>query len=185
MQSAQRLPASWNRSPYWISSPRCSVRVLNAFRHHGIGHGLAGVLRKSFQLVLNAFRHHGIGHSGPSRAIVGLLECSTPSGIMESVTFWGVPFNAEYEECSTPSGIMESVTFRCQCGALPQPGAQRLPASWNRSRQLGRREDLRWQCSTPSGIMESVTRREGHGSGHKNVLNAFRHHGIGHPGAAV
>jgi len=59
--------------------------------------------------------------------------------------------------CSTPSGIMESVTpFAAGLAFLP-----------------GR-------CSTPSGIMESVTRGTIPAAASVPVLNAFRHHGIGH-----
>jgi len=59
--------------------------------------------------------------------------------------------------CSTPSGIMESVTH-----GVPVEGVHR-----NR-------------CSTPSGIMESVTSSPVALSRIHIVLNAFRHHGIGH-----
>jgi len=39
-----------------------------------------------------------------------------------------------------------------------QRSAQRLPASWNRSRSTSRSShNFRAACSTPSGIMESVT----------------------------
>jgi len=83
--------------------------------------------------VLNAFRHHGIGHKiihyDPGRTLM----------------------------CSTPSGIMESVTKRDEEGRCYKYGAQRLPASWNRSHLYDH-----------SGITIAT------------VLNAFRHHGIGH-----
>jgi len=36
--SAQRLPASWNRSQAIIENSNKIGVVLNAFRHHGIGH---------------------------------------------------------------------------------------------------------------------------------------------------
>jgi len=36
--------------------------------------------------VLNAFRHHGIGHGRTQDAQRFTRQCSTPSGIMESVT---------------------------------------------------------------------------------------------------
>jgi len=106
--------------------------------------------------VLNAFRHHGIGHEDDEEKPARALRCSTPSGIMESVT----PANA--------------------AGGGSAACAQRLPASWNRSPVCEHYLDAGTPCSTPSGIMESVTgsdRRYGH---FPNVLNAFRHHGIGH-----
>jgi len=130
---AQRLPASWNRSPPRFSSLKEAAKVLNAFRHHGIGHY-------------------------PIRGGTAVSQM-----------------------CSTPSGIMESVTPRSESESGAVRSAQRLPASWNRSpvspstctlmvsvlnafRHHGighRRERVRdWhdrQCSTPSGIMESVT----------------------------
>jgi len=131
-------------------------------------------------LVLNAFRHHGIGHvpCGTRRDKDG--KCSTPSGIMESVTHCLTPFKGNYTS------------------------AQRLPASWNRSRKarafrllfavvlnafrhhgIGhlRIYAIRAQnatCSTPSGIMESVTGNIFLLANCRFVLNAFRHHGIGH-----
>ena len=131
--------------------------------------------------------------------------------------------------CSTPSGIMESVTYCPRVCALSAIRAQRLPASWNRSRisppatcrpaRCAQRLPASWNrsllrrnnamfnctcstpsgimesvtksclvwvkpqmgCSTPSGIMESVTRNQvPAGRGGDAVLNAFRHHGIGH-----
>jgi len=60
--SAQRLPASWNRSPSRKLWEERELEVLNAFRHHGIGHLFARIFSFSFGM------------------------CSTPSGIMESVT---------------------------------------------------------------------------------------------------
>jgi len=45
-------------------------RVLNAFRHHGIGHDQRGDYGAGGYLVLNAFRHHGIGHT-PELADMG------------------------------------------------------------------------------------------------------------------
>jgi len=39
------------------------------------------------------------------------MVCSTPSGIMESVTDPLVAIVAVQSVCSTPSGIMESVTL--------------------------------------------------------------------------
>jgi len=36
--------------------------------------------------VLNAFRHHGIGHKATAKDFREINRCSTPSGIMESVT---------------------------------------------------------------------------------------------------
>jgi len=83
--------------------------------------------------VLNAFRHHGIGHVRFLEAFRLAQKCSTPSGIMESVTCVVIFVNAKEGRCSTPSGIMESVTEA-------QPVSGMLPC----------------------------------------VLNAFRHHGIGH-----
>jgi len=83
--------------------------------------------------VLNAFRHHGIGHAKEL--------------VIEHI-IW---------PCSTPSGIMESVTFTVTSMARRVMSAQRLPASWNRS-------------------LACILSRA-----HKClVLNAFRHHGIGH-----
>jgi len=93
------------------------------------------------------------------RKLGGLAEkCSTPSGIMESVTIKGKRTYIVASMCSTPSGIMESVT-----NAHPP-------------RML-----ICGLCSTPSGIMESVTGvRAVTVDDVASVLNAFRHHGIGH-----
>jgi len=62
------------------------------------------------RIVLNAFRHHGIGHTDTEDDVEGDNECSTPSGIMESVTQTVIYDVCHKPECSTPSGIMESVT---------------------------------------------------------------------------
>ena len=83
--------------------------------------------------MLNAFRHHGIGH------------------------YAAVFVNCRIFRCSTPSGIMESVTNFATLTRNLEESAQRLPASWNRSRP---------------GVWPVAQRH--------NVLNAFRHHGIGH-----
>jgi len=129
--------------------------------------------------------------------------CSTPSGIMESVTLFAQLFLFSLGMCSTPSGIMESVTrdriapvcehqvlnaFRHhgighhgQKANMPdQPCAQRLPASWNRSLSSAGVDLAAGECSTPSGIMESVTSHLRLLRTFAIVLNAFRHHGIGH-----
>jgi len=131
---AQRLPASWNRSPFVQGGHQPQVFVLNAFRHHGIGHA--------------------------ARAIAAdyAKRCSTPSGIMESVTRTLRESDEGGGGCSTPSGIMESVTFS-PSGNLAgwRKSAQRLPASWNRSRDPFMYTQTSRECSTPSGIMESVT----------------------------
>ena len=107
---AQRLPASWNRS--------------HLYDHSGI----------TIATVLNAFRHHGIGHIETEYCQYVLRMCSTPSGIMESVTAEYMLNELKDCGCSTPSGIMESVTV-----------------------PYGTRRDKDGKCSTPSGIMESVT----------------------------
>jgi len=71
----------------------CGIRsrgpVLNAFRHHGIGHQEGFQLRERMAEVLNAFRHHGIGHVVAAAQHRRVDRCSTPSGIMESVTMVG------------------------------------------------------------------------------------------------
>jgi len=87
-ESAQRLPASWNRSHCQRVYERVLREVLNAFRHHGIGHLSASRLSCLTPCVLNAFRHHGIGHFPLSVRSTSATWCSTPSGIMESVTSW-------------------------------------------------------------------------------------------------
>jgi len=106
--SAQRLPASWNRS-------HCDD-------------GYFGALL----CVLNAFRHHGIGHP---ESIAPLAGCSRAQRLPASWNRSPRPsvFVAASVLCSTPSGIMESVTFRGTDTAPGRPCAQRLPASWNRS----------------------------------------------------
>ena len=110
--------------------------------------------------MLNAFRHHGIGH--------WYLACDP--GMIDT--------------CSTPSGIMESVTVHRRYARAPATGAQRLPASWNRSLASRGTSSAMGECSTPSGIMESVTAHAApHAAAAAVVLNAFRHHGIGHPAA--
>ena len=154
--------------------------------------------------MLNAFRHHGIGHV--YRHVDGAAgdECSTPSGIMESVTSV-YSFEGTQMSCAQrlPASWNRSL---CRTSPEQQEGisAQRLPASWNRSqRNYEMAEELKVcstpsgimesvtstpggivfsvaGCSTPSGIMESVTLRKGASGRGAGVLNAFRHHGIGH-----
>jgi len=63
--------------------------VLNAFRHHGIGHEAVPASKLGKTEVLNAFRHHGIGHKKTAAEFFENPQCSTPSGIMESVTCAG------------------------------------------------------------------------------------------------
>jgi len=46
-----------------VDGDSVALDVLNAFRHHGIGHlSFLALLTEKF-IVLNAFRHHGIGHT--------------------------------------------------------------------------------------------------------------------------
>ena len=68
-----------------LRQKNCTM-VLNAFRHHGIGHVYCSKLPGWRYHVLNAFRHHGIGHFLHRINILKSPVCSTPSGIMESVT---------------------------------------------------------------------------------------------------
>gem|GEM_PF-3126163 len=253
-QCAQRLPASWNRSlflkqhhhhhlpcstPSGIMESVTLSRPPVARRLAGCAQRLPASWNRSLDrnvyydtgaTVLNAFRHHGIGHDFLGRPLDEQIACSTPSGIMESVTPpWSRPCCTKIK-CSTPSGIMESVTRNPASAHRAPKCAQRLPASWNRSQSVvAQRQHAFGLCSTPSGIMESVTstsqeiaaplsacstpsgimesvttvgffnrckffavlnafRHHGIGhshndwcrSGHVEVLNAFRHHGIGH-----
>ena len=76
---------------------------------------------------------------------------------MESVTLNARRPERHRSLCSTPSGIMESVTITPSSSGFSSVRAQRLPASWNRSRRNRERKAGTGQCSTPSGIMESVT----------------------------
>jgi len=48
-----------------LEEKQCDVQlyVLNAFRHHGIGHQKLPRMGQAPDGVLNAFRHHGIGHA--------------------------------------------------------------------------------------------------------------------------
>ena len=136
-KGAQRLPASWNRSRPEHARRLAVGSVLNAFRHHGIGHSSSNNItittsraqrlpaswnrshchghqsRGGLQDVLNAFRHHGIGHWIATCIMIQARLCSTPSGIMESVT---------------TSWVARSTS---------RSRAQRLPASWNRSHHRG------------------------------------------------
>jgi len=181
--SAQRLPASWNRSQPrgWLLSLRL-LGVLNAFRHHGIGHswnctGLmppyacaqrlpaswnrSRQIRPRFcrcQAVLNAFRHHGIGHRLQLCSHRFVIRCSTPSGIMESVTS---PLGDDW--CS-PRRVLNAFRHHGIGHSTKALKALAISAA----------------CSTPSGIMESVTAVAKRSRRARAVLNAFRHHGIGH-----
>ena len=154
---AQRLPASWNRSPSLFVPLDCQLLVLNAFRHHGIGH-------------VSSLTHANAPNSAQR----------LPASWNRSRTGTAAKRN-DYVVCSTPSGIMESVTSGGLRSTRFSNCAQRLPASWNRSRWLRRSLHLR---------QEVLNAFRHHGIGHRNqvpagrrgdgVLNAFRHHGIGH-----
>ena len=80
--------------------------------------------------------------------------------------------------CSTPSGITASATGRSNLMYPENISAQRLPAS-RRARQHmwdnGGVDEK--ECSTPSGITASATEKPEARQVHRNVLNAFRHHG--------
>ena len=158
--------------------------MLNAFRHHGIGHALRSTYSAFVHNVLNAFRHHGIGHFRLAQHVYfdGVRAQRLPASWNRSrdpikrSPFYNNVLNAfrhhgighppitvirlRLTTCSTPSGIMESVTHHHRTSSSSIPGAQRLPASWNRSRFWGVPFNAKYEeCSTPSGIMESVTRR--------------------------
>jgi len=133
---AQRLPASWNRSLFRMA--RVEIRTESAQR-------LPASWNRSLHSLVIAF-------------LVGFCAQRLPASWNRSQSpCWAVCF--DHILCSTPSGIMESVTPR-----------QR------RARAVVIR------CSTPSGIMESVTGLDCHDPTVESVLNAFRHHGIGHRG---
>ena len=66
-----------------MSCSRSSV-VLNAFRHHRGGHWRVASLGICMAVVLNAFRHHRGGHVTPSPPEpYSMAVCSTPFGITE------------------------------------------------------------------------------------------------------
>ena len=183
---AQRLPASWNRSQRDEVFRAFTIGVLNAFRHHGIGHN-------KFE-ALNGFPQSCSTPSGIMESVTCRLEwrrhedweCSTPSGIMESVTRLRQVGLLKPCGCSTPSGIMESVTPwlppRCATAAR----AQRLPASWNRSPIFQANAGVTIPCAQrlPASWNRSQ-RLQDFLCGFASVLNAFRHHGIGHSRASV
>ena len=64
--------------------------VLNAFRHHGIGHPIFRILLLPPDSVLNAFRHHGIGHR------YACCNCCNTIGVLNAFRHHGIghPSNA-------------------------------------------------------------------------------------------
>jgi len=106
--------------------------------------------------VLNAFRHHGIGHGNweGARTYAGSAQRLPASWNRSHIECESCHTE---QRCSTPSGIMESVTIAGGEIDLNDDGAQRLPASWNRSPANITTTNASTVCSTPSGIMESVT----------------------------
>jgi len=59
-QSAQRLSASRSFAARRHQGILRPLRVLNAFRHHGVSRFYIAVLQGAGSGVLNAFRHHGV-----------------------------------------------------------------------------------------------------------------------------
>ncbi len=151
---AQRLPASTNRS-------------------HRI-HRHSGALRD----VLNAYRRLRIDHALKLYHCVNYSECSTPTGVYESITTSGtvstrfcsraqrLPAStndhlesavrgATFKRCSTPTASTNRSQALIMVATISLTSAQRLPASTNRShrdRRASRRRDR--LCSTPTGVYE-------------------------------
>ena len=167
--------------PWRLCCPWRALRVLNAFRHHGLYRSTATRMVRSPN-VLNAFRHHGLYRWEAVTGRYARLRCSTPFGITDYI------------------GRRPTWRRRC-CGCR----AQRLSASRIISVVLPLDVCRRQPCSTPFGITDYIGRRwcrSGRGawspgaqrlsasriiSGHQapllspagvRVLNAFRHHGL-------
>jgi len=160
--------------------------VLNAFRHHGIGHARTSSRAVCVTIVLNAFRHHGIGHRSSTTTPAGrwcaqrlpaswnrslfhsrqqflcvkVLNAFRHHGIGHVVR---IPKAPGYPWCSTPSGIMESVTRPYRAEVV------RRNRVLNAFRHHGIGHGVRLYRRAEAGF----------------VLNAFRHHGIGHAGSAA
>ena len=130
--------------------------LLNARGRHRLGHD--DVLDKGLLPLLNARGRHRLGHTAPpprsrrpggsaqrprassSRSLERVdadqagIVCSTPEGVIVSVTGLGRPVDDAAQLCSTPEGVIVSVT-----------GRRRRP------RRAGH------GCSTPEGVIASVT----------------------------
>ena len=161
----------------------CLTSVLNAFRHHGLYRPLpgavtfsdctrraqrlsasriisgarAGARRGAMRSVLNAFRHHGLYRASVAKMMVLTSQmCSTPFGITDYI-------GSRYSACRRARRL----------------SAQRLSASRiyrSRTRALlGRTLQC---CAQRLSASRIISADRGPGGGRRDVLNAFRHHGL-------
>ena len=187
-------------------SGRCArTGVLNAFRHHGGRHGRSDLASRRRLPVLNAFRHHGGRHVTAGTTYDYRVKCSTPFGITEGVTRVS---SLRQRHCRCAQRL--SASRRASPGddgprRAGRHSAQRLSASRRASQEREITDIDLYECSTPFGITEGVTTTRGRRGGrsiraqrlsasrrasrldprgddvHREVLNAFRHHGGRHP----
>ena len=124
--AAQRPRASSSRSlmragfpaPHWTTAQRP-----RASSSRSRGRDRRGPLDPD---LLNARGRHRLGHNGPAIALTEVIDCSTPEGVIVSVTSiaWGVEAAKLY--CSTPEGVIVSVTLGGAVG--PSPSVRLLNA---------------------------------------------------------
>ena len=167
--------------PWRLCCPWRALRVLNAFRHHGLYRSTATRMVRSPN-VLNAFRHHGLYRWEAVTGRYARLRCSTPFGITDYIgrrPTWRrrccgcraqrlsasriisvvLPLDVcRRQPCSTPFGITDYIGRRwCRSGrGAWSPGAQRLSASRIISAVRGLPGLAYFGCSTPFGITDYI-----------------------------
>ncbi len=155
-EAAQRPEASSSRSLQAAGDFGEVHRLLNARRRHRLDHPIRrGADRRGWRL-LNARRRHRLDHST-------LLAKKFPLG-----------------SCSTPGGVIVSITRASRLLAGRTRSAQRPEASSSRSRCHDSRFPIAKNCSTPGGVIVSITRPRPPTCPPCPLLNARRRHRLDH-----
>ena len=156
-----RASSSRSRSRATRSGPRASTAQRP--RASSSRSPPSGSRRTGTRRLLNARGRHRLGHT-PLRvapAMTALTSCSTPEGVIVSVTKNRNGATARVDLCSTPEGVIVSVTRAGLGAAGGDRAAQRPRASSSRSPSAYRAFAVDVLCSTPEGVIVSVTRSRG------------------------
>ena len=131
---AQRLPASWNRSPSFLLVAMIVPTMCST--PSGIMESVTVERKTHSDLLGSAQRLPASWNRSPKSACCSPAICCSAQRLPAS---WnrslapGAQRLQVVQRCSTPSGIMESVTTAPWATKVRLTSAQRLPASWNRS----------------------------------------------------
>ena len=160
-------------------------KVLNAFRHHGLyRRRLDERLRRIPCMCSTPFGITDyIGPAGKWKGC-GVLMCSTPFGITDYIGQRDRVLDKERQiqvlNAFRHHGLYRSCAHRGGSGPPTWSCAQRLSASRiiSVAAEYGRLDRGR-ECSTPFGITDYIGRSAiSRRMGRRDVLNAFRHHGL-------